>query len=345
MNQFITILILSAIFYTDSAMAESIWVKYGNQIYKGTGDAKSVALSFSEVSSAVGPFASLVNPARLTEDTDYTLNYTHQERFSGIVNFDLAGWHIKNNQQSKWSLVLIHEGVQHIPNTTQALMDANGNGVIDENERLDIDKIKFFNQSQWAAILGIGTSKGSWKLGGNIKGLYHSLDAHAGFGLGFDFGVSRNFGKNHSIGFMIKDITTSWIVWDSGTVERILPEISAGDLYTLNIAPLRLKINLTTMFELSLEGRNQSEDFHLFDYSGMFRSGIDLQYNEKFHIRFGRNPLTKYSAGLGFEFPAVEINYAFTPSPMGSLLGTSHYISAALNLQSLERLKETLGEL
>ena len=345
MNRFTTILILSAIFWSDSAMAESIWVKYGNQIYKLTGDAKSVALSFSEVSSAVGPFASLVNPARLTEDTDYTLNYTHQERFSGIVNFDLAGWYIRNNQDSKWSLVLIHEGVENIPNTTNALLDENGDGKIDSTDRIDIDKITFFNQSQWAAILGIGTSKGSWKLGGNIKGLYHSLNTHTGFGLGFDLGASKNFGKNHSIGFMIKDLTTSWIVWDSGTVERISPEISVGDLYTLNIASLRLKIDLTTMFELSLEGRNQSEDFHLFDFSGMFRSGIDLEYNEKFHIRFGRNPITKYSAGLGFEFSAVEINYAFTPSPMGSLLGTSHYISAALNLQSLERLKETLGDL
>ena len=70
---------------------ESIWVKYGNQVFRGVGDAKSIALSESEIASATGPLSVLYNPSLLNNSDIKKIVYSHQERFSGTVVFDVFG--------------------------------------------------------------------------------------------------------------------------------------------------------------------------------------------------------------------------------------------------------------
>ena len=75
--------------------AESIWVKYGNQAFKGAGDARTIALSESNSAVVSGPFAALWNPSNLANGGNNSLSYAHQERFAGIVNYDVAAVNLK----------------------------------------------------------------------------------------------------------------------------------------------------------------------------------------------------------------------------------------------------------
>jgi len=318
-------------------------VKYGNQVFRGAGDARAIALSEAEVASATGPMAVMWNPARLQADSDKYIIYAHQERFSGSVIFDVIGFDLKDTFKSRWSLVLIREAVQGIPNTTRALLYDTGS-LDAEYERIIPDRVTYFNQVQWASILGIATARGEWKIGGNVKVLVHQLGKRRGYGMGFDLGMYRNLTPENTVAVSLRDASTSWVIWDAGTVERIAPQLLFGDEHIFSIPSLNLNVKAMITGIIDLAGQTNSDDITLKSL-GMgihARAGIDVQYVENFHFRIGRNPLTGYSVGLGLRFPFGMLDYAFTPSPLGSVLGNSHYVSINLKIQFLYFLKERI---
>ena len=323
-------------------MGESVWVKYGNQVFRGVGDAKAIALSESGVAAATGPLAILWNPARLSGEAPRSLVYAHQERFAGAVTFDILGVDLKERPNSSWSLVVIREAVQGIPRTTDALLYETGS-LDDPTERVLSSNVTFFNQSQWAGVVGFAADRGEWRLGGNAKMLIHQLGQYSGWGVGFDFGATRSFFPNNLFGISVRDVTTSWIVWDSGTIERIAPEVRIGDAHNLSLENLSLQINAMATAVLSLGGKTRNDDFAIGSIGTRLRAGAEVVYKKNLRIRVGRNPLSGYSAGLGFGFDFGEIDYAFVPSPLGTVLGSSHYVSLNLKFEALHSLRSKLG--
>ena len=321
---------------------ESVWVKYGNQVFRGVGDAKAVALSEAGVAAATGPLAILWNPARLTSNTPRSIVYAHQERFAGAVTFDILGVDLKERAAANWSLVVIREAVQGIPRTTDALLYATGS-LDDPTERVLSSNVTFFNQAQWAAIVGFAIERGEWRLGGNAKMLNHQLGEYSGWGVGFDVGATRSFFPDNLFGVSLRDATTSWIIWDSGTTERIAPELRIGDAHTFVLENLSIEINAMASVVLSLGGRKRNDDFAIGSIGSHLRAGIEVVYQKNLHLRLGRNPLTGYSTGLGFGFDFGEIDYAFVPSPLGTVLGSSHYVSLNLKFDALHSLRSRLG--
>ena len=133
-------------FWSFNLKAESVWVKYGNQVFRGAGDAKAISLSESGVATATGPLSILWNPARLNSEDIKSFVFAHQERFAGAVTFDIFGLDLRQRSESHWSLVIIREAVQGIPKTTDALLYQTGS-LDDPEERVLSSNITFFNQS------------------------------------------------------------------------------------------------------------------------------------------------------------------------------------------------------
>ncbi|MDP6456115.1 MAG: hypothetical protein QF613_01660 [Candidatus Marinimicrobia bacterium] len=322
-----------------SLRAESIWIKYGNQVYQGAGDAKSIGLSGSEVASATGPLSILWNPARLFAEHEKSLVYAHQERFSGSVIFDVIAFDLKQDLESKWSLVLIRDAVQDIPNTLDALLYNTGS-LDDPSERIIASDVTFFNQVQWAGAVGFATTRWQWNVGGAAKLLMHQLGDHTGYGVGFDVGAYNSFMPNNTVGISLRDASTSWIVWDSGTVERVAPRIVIGDVHVFPVESAEMEVKAMLTADLNLGGRSGSDDFSVGNIGAHLRAGVEIDYKDSFHLRAGRNPVSRYSIGLGFALPFGHLDYAFTPSPLGSILGTSHYLSLNVRLGYLDSLRE-----
>ena len=88
-------LVVTLTFILTQLSAESIWVKYGNQAFRGAGDARTIALSESNSAVISGPFAALWNPSNLANGGENFLSYAHQERFAGIVNYDVVAVNLK----------------------------------------------------------------------------------------------------------------------------------------------------------------------------------------------------------------------------------------------------------
>ncbi|MFQ6606944.1 MAG: hypothetical protein ACE5EE_00225 [Fidelibacterota bacterium] len=320
---------------------ESIWIKYGNQAFKGAGDARTIALSESNSAVITGPFAALWNPSNLALEGRQTFVYAHQERFAGIVNFDVVAVNLKKYLDMNWSLVLIRQGVEGIPNTTQALY--LGTGSLDNpDERILESEVTYFNQVQWAAVFGGGFKRGQWDLGSNLRLLNHRLGRYSGYGVGFDLSISRNFFRGNRSALILKDITTSWVVWDSGTVERIAPTIVLSDGQKLKLEKMNTDITLTTSVNLNLNGRNLTDDFTLGTIGAQYFGGVEIGYRDRVHLRLGRHPLTEFTLGVGLTFPFGGLDYAFSPSPGSSILGNSHHVALKLRLEYLHLLRERL---
>ena len=315
------------------SFSETVFIKYGWQIFRNAGDGRSLALGRALTAGGKGLPASLWNPANLVANTKKSFTYVHQSRFSGVVNSDLISFPIHKFTSKPFGFILIHEEVPGIPDTRYALLDENGDGKLNGNERLDSKNVTEFSQHQWGVYLNrswvinkspsIGSvlSQKSGLLrdvifGIGVKGLIHQLGSHTGTGFGLDAGLRTLFWKRVQAGIVIQDVLTSWLVWDNGTKEIVTPRVSVGisGNYDLPLIPVTLDL----MADIVIETEK-------------FRMGMEWTIRENIQIRFGRNETGIISTGLGLVWSDIEISYALQFEPEVSSLGNSHSLSFSID--------------
>ena len=315
------------------SFSETVFIKYGWQIFRNAGDGRSLALGRALTAGGKGLPASLWNPANLVANTKKSFTYVHQSRFSGVVNSDLISFPIHKFTSKPFGFILIHEEVPGIPDTRFALLDENGDGKLNGNERLDSKNVTEFSQHQWGVYLNrswvinksssIGSvlSQKSVLLrdvifGIGVKGLIHQLGSHTGTGFGLDAGLRTLFWKRVQAGIVIQDVLTSWLVWDNVTKEIVTPRVSVGisGNYDLPLIPVTLDL----MADIVIETEK-------------FRMGMEWTIRENIQIRFGGNETGIISTGLGLVWSDIEISYALQFEPEVSSLGNSHLLSFSIN--------------
>ena len=313
------------------SFSETLFVKYGWQIFRNTGDARSLALGKALTAAGKGSSASLWNPANLVANTKKSFTFVHQSRFAGVVHSDLLSFPIHKLTFKPVGLILIHEEVPGIPDTRYALLDENGDGKLNGNERLDLKNVTEFSQHQWGTYLNRAWLLRGVIFGIGVKGVIHQLGNHTGTGFGLDTGLRTLLWKRVQAGIVIHDVLTSWLVWDNGTKEIVTPRISAGisGKYDLPLVPLTLE--LMADFIVETEGRSMSEYFHIGSLAEYFRMGMEWTIKENVQIRFGRNETGMLSTGLGLVWSDIEMSYALQYEPETSSLGNSHLLSFSIN--------------
>lgn len=286
----------------------------------------------------------LFNPGTVNTIGAHSITYAHQSRLAGMINHDVvASPFLLGNR--KINVILIHEGIQDIPDTRTLLLDfgldgvpgtgdlGEGNGIVDEGERLDEEKLTYFNQKQTGVHFSTAWTKGNWSVGLGIKGLHHSLAEHSGLGIGLDGGILTEPWENGRWGITVTDITTSWLVWDNGTLERQKPKLTTGIAHKIKLKNIPLHLTGMASLEVDLAGRVSDEDFHWGAMGSTLRVGVNLVYDYKVALRIGRGGGSTLAGGLGLSWRNVSLDYAFQGEPERSGLGTSHYISFAVSPQ------------
>ena len=310
-------------------------MKYGWQLYDQPGDARILSLGGAQVANGEGLSSVLVNPANNGYRIKDELTYAHQSRFGGTVQHDLLAFSIRRGFARPVHVVLLQEYVGGIPNTTEGLLDwgadgipgtldaGEGNGVLDEGERLDADKITNFYQQQWGLYLTTTFIWNEWIFGAGLKGLFHSLGEHYASGLGFNIGARRNLWKTISFGAAISDITTSWLVWENGTTERALPVLVTGLAGKFTIPLMKWQSAFYGDLIFDLNGDNLDNQFEI----GRYRFGLELSPRSSLRLRMGVSETNELTGGLGIVKENWIMDYAYKPSPTGSELGSSHILT------------------
>jgi hypothetical protein len=256
----------------------------------------------------------------------------HDERFGNLVNYDYGSIGIPFGSNASLGLSIIRMGIDDIPNTTNALIDINGNGILDPGERLDPDKITFFNSTDYAFYLTYAKRQSEqFSYGANLKIIRRDLADESAWGLGFDIGVSYNPFNRFYLGANLQDITTTYLSWSTGKKEVITPTAKLGTAYQFEL----WKGILTPVvdFDIRFENRKAAANANLGPVSFDMHAGLEYNFKNLFSIRGGYNDIGNLTLGAGVQLPKINIDYSFAKFDGDEDLGNTHRISLVFTLE------------
>ena len=318
-------------------LSNGVWVKYGWELFDYVIDARSASLGNAGIAYNFGSIhSSMTNPAFISSNDNISI--THQSRFAGMINNDLFGIQLKNNSKP-FNLNILYQGISNIPDTREMLLDwgqdgqfgtndiGEGNGIVDEGERLDQKSLKYFNQHQLGIHGAFITKLMGVPIGLGYKILSYFLSDHYAMGIGIDIGYNKKI-KSSSIGFVLKNVPASGLIWDNGTVEGTKPSMSLGLYHPINyFDQLSIVINTIIKADLSLSNFNLDSHLRYGDFSIDGAYGIEIVYDKKTMVRIGKNPVNDFTGGIGLRWNHLGIDYAFINALNSSALGNHHLIS------------------
>jgi hypothetical protein len=288
-----------------------------------------------------GAFVSLVNdvtagywnPGALSRLNYPQASLMHDERFGNLVNYDYGSVAIPWGPRVSLGVSVIRLGVDDVPNTKEAWLDLNNNGIFDAGDRLDIDKIKFFNAADWAFILTYSkrqTEKLSF--GVNLKIISRSIDDGSAWGIGFDAGAIYNVTPKFRLGVNLQDITTTYLAWTTGRKELITPTAKVGSSYDI---PIFTSGRLTPAvdFDIRFENRKFASLAHVGPVSADIHAGLEYGFKDLFSLRVGYNDVKQLTFGAGVKLPKLNIDYSFAKFDGSDQLGNTHRISIMFTLE------------
>jgi hypothetical protein len=278
--------------------------------------------------------AGYFNPSGLSFVSYPQIAILHESRFAGEINYDYVGAALPFDANQTFALSAIRLGLDGIKDSRNALVDRNGNGVLDEDDRIDETKIKLGGSADWA-IYGSYARKIDDKLavGGSLKVLYKTVLEHSAWGLGFDVSATYKPVEDLTVGAMLADATKSLLTWDTGNQEFIVPTLRLGAAYKYRINDDHSVMPVVDG-AFRFEGRHEATMVDLGIASLDVQGGLEYSFKEKLFLRAGYTDLQQITVGAGVKLPKLNIDYAFTKQNTDlESFGATHRISLMLTLE------------
>lgn len=273
------------------------------------------------------------NPAGLARIKFPEIMLMHDQRYADAVSFNYGAGAMSLSKTETVGLSLIVLNVSGIPNTLNALIDYNHNGIFDSGDRLDYSKITFFSATD-IALIGSYAKRASdnFSYGANVKFIRRSIGSTYGTGIGFDVGALYTPFRNFNLGANLQNATTTVVAWTTGTTEVSPPTLATGASYNLSIGPVDVTPALDLLF--NADNLGASSTVHLGPLSADVRAGTEVSYKNVIAIRAGYNEVKQFTVGAGIHLPKLEIDYSFARFAYSGSLGDTHRISLELILEN-----------
>ena len=285
------------------------------------------------------------NPAGLANLNYPQIVLMHAEQFGDLVNYDYGAVAIPYDTDMSFGLSAIRLGVDGIPDTRNALYDANGDGVIDINtDRLDYSKISEFSNQDWAFYLTFAKRQSeNFYWGVNAKIIRRDLAEYSATGIGFDVGAYYKPMENFFLGANLQDATTTLIAWSTGRNELVSPTLKVGSAYKL-VDFLGGYLMPALDFDIRFENRQFASNFNIGPVSFDMHAGFEYSFKNIVAIRAGYNDVKQFTIGAGVKLPKLNIDYSFARFSEDEInrLPDSHRISLMLTLEEPRFLRDGL---
>jgi len=282
--------------------------KYSGEFLNvGLGSA-AMGMGGAYVSIAGDAFSSYWNPAG-TALSGHQLIFAHSSNFGSLVSHDAFGYSRPMGTYAL-GLVYLRLAVKDIPYTNDALIDLNGNGIMDAGERLDESLITFNDDVESALLLNYSRkyrNRSAW--GVNLKFVNKSIGPSSAWGLGIDAGAMTTWRKKLRLGINLQDITTTYLAWDNGTKEVISPTVRIGSSYHPFIAGER-PLALALAGDVRFENRQSASNYHWGSISLDLHLGLEYWLKKRIALRLGGDQ-GRFSAGLGLKAGRFNFDYAY----------------------------------
>ncbi|MBI3787448.1 MAG: UPF0164 family protein, partial [Ignavibacteriales bacterium] len=113
--------------------------KYAGEFMSIGVGGRALGLGGAHVALANDATAGYWNPGALARINYPEVIVMHDERFGNLINYDFASVAIPYGADVSLGLSVLRLGVDGIPDTRNAWIDSNGNGIFDNLDRLDYD--------------------------------------------------------------------------------------------------------------------------------------------------------------------------------------------------------------
>ncbi len=281
--------------------------------------ARALGMGSAFVGLADDGTASYWNPAGLATLTERQVTAMHAEQFGSIVQYDFLSYVMPVGAAGKprqaISVSLVRLGVDNIPDTRGLqIIDQNGNGKFDYPEDLlVVDESRFvFDSDNDAAVLFSYARdiRPGLSLGGNFKYLRQWLgDSLRSNGFGLDLGLLY-VGRSVSMGAMLRDATTTRILWNTGTGEFIAPSLRLGAAKTRGFRDRRHVLTGALDVQVGFSDERLSSQAHLGAVTFEFHPGLEYWYDRRLALRVGFEA-QNFTAGAGLRYHKLGLDYAF----------------------------------
>ena len=236
----------------------------------------------------------------------------HSEQFGNLVNYDYGAFAIPFQEDMSFGLSVMRLGVDGIPDTRNALYDANGDGIIDINDdRLDYSRITEFSNQDWAFYLTFAkrqTEDFYWGI--NAKIIRRDLAEYGATGIGFDVGAYYTPMENLFLGANLQDATTTLVAWSTGRNELVSPTLKIGGAYKF-AEFLGGYIMPALDFDIRFENRQFASNFNLGPVSFDMHAGIEYTFKNLIYVRGGHNHGKKFTFCADVKMPNLTLYYFF----------------------------------
>ncbi|NCS87734.1 MAG: UPF0164 family protein [Ignavibacteria bacterium] len=286
--------------------------------------------------------AGYYNPAGLIHLNYPQISIMHDERFGNLVNYDYAAVAIPYGTDMSFGLSVMRLAVDGIPDTRNALIDANGDGILDiTQDRLDYNRISEFSDQDWAFYLSFAKRHSdNFSYGASVKIIRRSIAEFSATGIGFDIGVQYTPLENIFLGATLQDVTTTLVAWSTGRNELISPTLKVGGGYKFEL----FGGIITPVLDLDIrfEGRNFASNINIGPISVDLHEGFEYNYKNVFAIRAGYNDIKQFTIGAGIKLPKLSIDYSFARfnDSEDERLPDTHRISLILTLEQPNFLRD-----
>lgn len=336
---FLTILLISS-----SLQAQTVISKYAGEFMALGVGGRALGMGGTFVAIANDATAGYYNPAGLANINYPQFSLMHSEQFGNLVNYDYGAVAIPYSTDMSFGLSVIRLGIDGIPDTRNALYDANNDGIVDINgDRLDYSKITEFSNQDWAFYLSFAkrqTDDFYW--GVNAKIIRRTMgDIASATGIGFDVGAYYVPMENLFLGANLQDATTTLVAWSTGRNELVSPTLKVGGAYRI-VEFLGGYIMPALDMDIRFENRRFASNFNIGPVSFDMHAGFEYTFKNIIAVRAGYNDVKQFTIGAGVKLPKLNIDYSFARfnESADERLPDSHRISLILTLEEPKFLRD-----
>ena len=327
-------MLLMVVLSCGTAAATTGVAKYaGEFISLGVGG-RALAMGGAHVALVNDVTAGYWNPAALGLIEYPQFMLMHDEQFGSLVNHDYGAVAFPFGKDASFGLGIIRLGVDDIPDTRNAGVDANGNLTYDPNQfsRVDPNRVTYFNSADWA-FYGTYARRVSeeFAYGANLKVIRREIGDNSAWGIGFDVGAWYHPYSRLLLGLAIQDITTTLLAWDTGRNELISPTMKLGAASMIDALGGRFSPAID--FDVRFENRRSASSFHVGPVSVDLHAGLEYQFRDLVALRVGYSDTKRLTLGAGLHLPKINVDYSFVSFDATDQLGNTHRISLMFTLE------------
>ena len=217
-----------ALLLTGAAHAAS---RYAGEFLGLGAGARSAALGSAYVALADDATAGYWNAAGLSALSGRQVHLTHSEHFSGLIQRDFVSIAQPGRLLHGMALSLVRMGIDDIhftelPDPLQSPSTDNRPLIASTEQNADY-ALYLSGSRRLGARLSLGLS---------AKAIYRQVASINAYGFGLDLGVRYQLSHQIALAANVRDATTTPIVWNTDSTDRIQPSLLLGVAYAIPIA-------------------------------------------------------------------------------------------------------------